>query len=513
MHPRSGGAERILNDNVLLEARNITKFFFNVRALHNVSLSVGAGEVHCIVGENGSGKSTLMKVLAGVHQPNSGEILFEGSQIRRMTPDLSQKLGIQVVYQEPIIEPNLTVAENIFLGILPGRGGKAKGFVRWKAVFSQAQKIIKELGISLDVHEKPENISVADVQIMQILKALAKNPKVMIMDEPTASFGRNETVMLHDLIRRLKKHNIGIVYISHHLEDVLEIADRTTVIRDGDVIAEHVRDDLSEQVLIHEMVGRNVEMFFRREHFPIGETVLEAKNISGSGVHNASFVLKRGEVLGVGGMVGAKRTELMELIFGAKKMKSGSVTCGAETYVPAHPYDSIRRGICMITEERQRTGLNLHGLIRENIVVSNLKKLKGFPFINRNDEIAKVQKLCHDARIKCDSIEDLITSLSGGNQQKVVLAKWLFAQPRIYIFDEPTKGIDIGAKEEIFKLIVQLCKEGNSVIMVSSDMLELLAVSDRIIVMANGRVTGELEGDDVTEENVMSLAILGGDDK
>lgn len=499
-----------MGNNLVLEMKGISKSFFNVHALTNVDFDVKQGEVHCIVGENGSGKSTLVKVLTGVHQPDTGEILFEGKKVPKMLPSLSNELGIQMVYQEPVIQPQLSVAENIFLGDLPTTSSRFFHPVDWNKLYRHAQKIIDELNISLNVREKLMNLSSADIQTVQILKAISKDAKLIVMDEPTASFGRNEITKLHNIVFKLRSRGISIIYISHHLEEVFKLADRVTVIRDGIKIAEHNGKEVDERMLIREMVGRDVDMFFTRERCAVGDVVFKAEHISGNGVKDVSFSVRKGEILGIGGLVGAKRTELMQLIFGAAHMKQGCLTFNGKRYTSRTPRDSIKRGICMITEDRQITGLNLAGRIRENIVITDLKKLKGKPFINQKAERKKVLELAERATIKCDSIEDLVTVLSGGNQQKVVLSKWLFTKSQLYIFDEPTRGIDIGAKEEIYKLMVELCKAGNSVIMVSSDMLELLAISDRIVVLRAGRQVGELSGDDITEENVLSLAIGGG---
>ncbi len=498
-----------MNKETILEMKGISKFFFNVRALNHVDFELRKGEVHCIVGENGSGKSTLIKVLMGAHQPNEGEIYFEGKKVPKMTPGYSQEIGIQTIFQEPVVQPELTVAENIFLGKEVTKGNKFR-VIDWKKMFERARTIVDELGIEIDVEEKVKDLSSADTQTVQILKAISKEAKVIVMDEPTASYGRNEISKLHAIVEKLKARGISIIYISHHLEEVFLIADRITVIRDGDKIAVHEKGEADEKLLIKEMVGRDVDMFFSRERCEIGDVVFKADHISGNGVKNVSFEVRRGEILGLGGLVGAKRTELMRLVFGVDKMKSGRITFNGETYTPRTPKDSITRGICMITEDRQVSGLNLSGKIRENIVITNLKGLKGWPFIDGKEEKKKVRQIAQQATIKCDSIEDPVTVLSGGNQQKVVLSKWLFTSSMLYIFDEPTRGIDVGAKEEIYKIMVQLVREGGAIIMVSSDMLELLAMSDRILILHDGEATGELTGEEISEERVLSLAIGGG---
>ncbi len=498
-----------MNGDTILEMKDISKYFYNVRALNHVDFDLKAGEVHCIVGENGSGKSTLIKILTGVHQPDTGAIWFEGRPVRHMAPALSQQLGIQPIFQEPVVQPELTVAENLFIGQEITKNKKSS-IIDWPRMFQEAEKIVADLGISLPVKERVTNLSPADTQTVQILKAISKDAKIIVMDEPTASYGTSEIHKLFAIIEKLKNRGIAIIYISHHLEEVFEIGDRITVIRDGEKIAVHNREDTDERALIKEMVGRDVDMFFSRERVPIGDVVFRAEHLSGNGVKDASFDVRKGEVLGIGGLVGAKRTELMQLVFGAAKMKTGAITFNGKTYTPRTPRDSIRQGVCMITEDRQVTGLNLAAKIRENIVITNLKELSGRPFINGKKERETVRQLAKQATIKCNSIEDPVTSLSGGNQQKVVLSKWLFTESNLYIFDEPTRGIDVGAKEEIYKIMVELVKAGHSVIMVSSDMLELLAMSDRIVVLHEGKVTGEISGEEISEENVLSLAIGGG---
>lgn len=495
-----------MGKEVLLRLSNITKAFPGVVALDKVSFDLRPGEVHCIVGGNGAGKSTLIKILSGVYTPTEGEIEFEGVTYKGLVPATSRQLGIQTIYQETLLAPTLTVAENIFLGdsIL-----KKNGLIDWKSIRTRAGEILDSMGVSIDVDETVENLGIAGKQSVQIAKALANEARVMIFDEPTASFGQKEVDKLFEIINRLRDNGVGIIYISHRLEEVAHIADRISVFKDGQCVAHHVAGEVSMDQLIMEMVGRNTKQFYERERVPIGETVLEVKNLSGDGVQDASFCLKRGEVLGIGGMVGSKRTELMKLIFGAGRITGGEVYLHGEKIHPKSPAYMMQKGFCMITEDRAISGLMLERDIKENILIAEFNKHPK-AFLNLKKDRQTANEEMHRLNVKAASIQQLTKSLSGGNQQKVILAKWMLTKGDIFIMDEPTRGIDIGAKEEIYKLIVEIARNGGSVLMVSSDMLELVSMSDRIVVMRDGYSAGVLEANEISEENIMRVIVSGG---
>lgn len=495
-----------MGKEVLLRLSNITKAFPGVVALDKVNFDLYPGEVHCIVGGNGAGKSTLIKILSGVYTPTEGEIQFEGVTYKGLVPATSRQLGIQTIYQETLLAPTLTVAENIFLGdsIL-----KKNGLIDWKTIRAKAAEILETMGVNIDVDETVENLGIAGKQSVQIAKALANEARVMIFDEPTASFGQKEVDKLFEIINRLRDNGVGIIYISHRLEEVAHIADRISVFKDGQSVAHHIAGEVSMDQLIMEMVGRSTKQFYERERIEIGETVLEVKNLSGDGVQDASFCLKRGEVLGIGGMVGSKRTELMKLIFGAGRITGGEVYLHGEKIHPKSPAQMMQKGFCMITEDRAISGLMLERDIKENILIAEFNKHpKAVLNLKKDRKVAEEEK--QRLNVKAASIQQLTKSLSGGNQQKVILAKWMLTKGDIFIMDEPTRGIDIGAKEEIYKLIVEIARNGGSVLMVSSDMLELVSMSDRVVVMRDGYSAGVLEANEISEENIMRVVVSGG---
>jgi len=491
----------------ILELKGISKSFPGVKALENVNFDLRSGEVHCIVGGNGAGKSTLIKILSGVYDPDCGEIAVGGKSYGRLTPHISRELGIQTIYQETMLAPTLTVAENIFLGdsMITKKGGG----VDWTEMKRRSKDILDLLDVDVPVTERVDALGIAGKQSVQIAKALANDARVMIFDEPTASFGKKEVDNLFKIIETLKSHNVGIIYISHRIEEVFEIADRISVFKDGKCVANF--DDvgnLDYATLIHEMVGQDTQQFYNRERVPIGETVLKADGLTGDGVKDVSFELKRGEILGIGGMMGSKRTELLRLIFGAGDLKAGTLTYKGVTFRPASPLQMIRKGFCMVTEDRAITGLLLKRNLKENVLLCKGSK---FPkaVLNPREEISTTQDEIKRLDIKARSYDQLVANLSGGNQQKVILAKWLLTRGDIFIMDEPTRGIDIAAKEEIYKLMVEIARNGGSIILVSSDMPEMVCLSDRIVVLKDGCAVGELSGGEITEENILRT-IVGG---
>lgn len=495
-----------MEKQILLRLHGITKAFPGIMALQNVNFDLYSGEVHCIVGGNGAGKSTLIKILSGVYAPTEGEIEFDGTRYKELIPSVSRQLGIQTIYQETLLAPTLSVAENIFLG---DSTIKKNGLVDWKRIRHQAKEILTSMGVEIDVDETVDQLGIAGKQSVQIAKALANDAKVLIFDEPTASFGQKEVEKLFEIIQKLRQNGVGIIYISHRLEEVSQIADRISVFKDGQCVSRHKANEVDMDQLIVEMVGRSTKQFYERERVPIGETVLFADSLCGDGVCSVSFALHRGEILGIGGMVGSRRTELMKLVFGAGHITNGQIILGGQKVRPTSPMQMIHRGLCMITEDRAISGLMLERDIRENVLIARFGKYPCF-FLDQAEERKTSAAQMKLLNVKAASDTQLVRNLSGGNQQKVILAKWLLTQGNIFIMDEPTRGIDIGAKEEIYKLMIELVRQGASILLVSSDTLELVSMSDRVLVMRDGRCAGMLDIDEISEENIMRVIVSGG---
>lgn len=490
----------------VIELNSISKSFPGVKALEDVSFDLYAGEIHCIVGGNGAGKSTLIKILSGLYTPDCGKIVFdEKDTYTSLLPHLSRALGIQTIYQETMLAPSLTVAENVFLG---DSLITKNGLVSWRDMKAKAKELFELMSVDIDVDELVANLGIAGKQSVQIAKALANDARVMIFDEPTASFGKKEVDSLFEIIGKLKSRGVGIIYISHRLEEVFEIADRISVFKDGKCVSKHHGHNVDKDVLISEMVGKATKQFYERERVSIGDTVLRVKGLSGNGVKNASFELKRGEILGIGGMVGSKRTELMRLLFGVESIERGEIELHGKKIIPKSPRNMIKNGMCMITEDRAITGLMLKRDLKENIVISKNSK-SHLVLLKLNEEKQLTVNEMERLKIKAGSFNQLAESLSGGNQQKVVLAKWLLTQGDVFIMDEPTRGIDIGAKEEIYRLMIEIARNGGAILFVSSDLLEIVSISDRIVVMSDGETKGELALDEISEENIMRIVVGG----
>ena len=495
-----------MTQEMLLEVEGLSKSFPGVQALKKVDFSLYRGEVHCLVGENGAGKSTLIKILSGALVPDEGIIRIFGHSHTSLTPALAIELGIQTVYQESILVGTLSVAENIYLG---QERVTRHGFFHRAKTIEEARKLISAFSISLDPGDLVENLSHAERQIVGILKALSREAKILILDEPTASLSAVEKRTLFEVLRKVKDRGVGVIYISHHLEEVFEIGDRVTVLKDGSKVATHEMSMVDYDLLFQEMVGRPAELFYTREKMTPLTThrgIFEVIDLQGGVVKGVSFQVYAGEVFGIGGMVGSGRTELVRLLFGLDKRKSGRVLLEGQEITPTSPLDAIAKGICLITEDRQKTGLVLVRSVRENVALARLN-LEKREFLDLRKEKESVEDLVAKLRIATPHLEQEVVNLSGGNQQKVVLGKWLLTNGRVYIFDEPTRGIDVGAKEEIYRLMMDLVKAGKFVIMVSSDMPELIALSDRVGVMCNGRMVNVLEGGEITEENILACAL------
>ncbi|HLJ54336.1 MAG TPA: sugar ABC transporter ATP-binding protein [Chthonomonadaceae bacterium] len=491
-----------------LEMRNISKQYPGVKALDEVSLTVGAGEIHALLGENGAGKSTLMKILAGAQSKDQGEILLNGSLVNIASPQKAMDLGISIIYQEFNLVPYLSAGENIYLGREPR--GALPGFVDFKMLYREAQAVIDSLGVRFDARTPVNQLSVAQQQMVEIAKATSKKSKIIVMDEPSATLTDHELKALFDLARKLRAEGVSIVYISHRLEEVFEVCDRATIMRDGHWIATKAVADLTREEIIRLMVGRELKDAIPKVPATLGEPALTVRNVNRTGVlHDVSFEVRKGEVLGLAGLVGAGRTETARVIFGADAMTSGSIEVLGKKVNIRSPQDAIKHGIGLVTEDRKQQGLVLGMAVRENTTLANLDLLAVMGFIKRGEENRVAEKYRADLSIRTPSIEQVVQNLSGGNQQKVVLAKWLFTGSKVLIFDEPTRGIDVGAKSEIYKLMNELAAKGVAIIMISSELPEILGMSDRILVMHEGRITGELMRAEATQEKIMHLATGG----
>lgn len=491
----------------ILEMKGIKKEFSGVYALSGITFDLYQAEVHCLVGENGAGKSTLMKVLSGAYAPSEGEICLDGKVYQTLTPNSSKELGINIVYQENDLVPSMNVVENIYVG---NEATKGFGFVDFKRMRRETVKQMEDLGIHLDPDTKIEDLSVSDQQFVKILKALSVEPRILIMDEPTSMFNVEDAAKVLKLTQKITEKGIGIIYISHFLNEVVQIADRVTIIRDGAVINTYMNEnrDISIATITKDMVGRPVETFYKKEPCKIGETVLEVKDLQlTKNSPKVSFTLHKGEILGFSGMVGAGRTEIVRALTGADAKYAGHVYLHGQEVQIRNPADSIDCGFAHITEDRQQLGLMLNGSVLENTTIIGLReKIKGW-FINVRKHPPLVEGIIRDLKVKTPSIWTEAIYLSGGNQQKVVLAKWLYAEQEIYIFDEPTRGIDVNAKAEFYKQMSLLTAKGKSIIMISSDMPELISMSDRVLVIRDGAIDGELMGDQINEQEIIKRAL------
>ena len=489
----------------ILEMRNIRKTFPGVVALDDVSFKVRKGEIHALVGENGAGKSTLMKVLNGVHQADRGEILLDGEVVTIKGTTDAEKKGIGLVFQECNLINPLTVSENMFLNKL--QQGK-KGFIKWKELNKITQDFLDKFKFRFKATEKIEDLSASQKQMVEIAKVLYKKPRILVMDEPTSSLTVGETEHLFSIMNELKAEGITIIYISHKMDEIFSMCDTATVLRDGQVIETRATKDFTRDEIVERMVGRSVDVDYPRRNVELGEVVLKLDNVTREGiVENISFELRKGEILGLAGLVGSGRTEIAEAIFGAEHYEGGVIEVNGKKVVISSTADGKRNGIGLLTEDRKETGLILgYDLIR-NISVTNLDKIKTGPFLDSKKERAMTTELAQELGVKTPSMMQIARNLSGGNQQKVVFAKWLFSDVDILILDEPTRGIDVGAKYEIYLLMNKLVEAGKSIIMISSELPEVLGMCDRLVVLSGGEKAGELDRSEASAEAVMRLAI------
>jgi ABC-type sugar transport system ATPase subunit len=488
----------------LLEMSGIEKSFPGVRALTRGQLEVRSGEVHALLGENGAGKSTLIKVLAGALQPDAGSIRLAGELIRVRSPHEGRRLGLAVIYQEFNLVPQLSLRENIFLGQEHARGGMISAGSERRA----AQTLLGRLGLDVDPDTRCSELSVAEQQLVEIAKALSQQARVLVMDEPTAALSEREVTRLFALVRDLRQQGLGIVHVSHRLEEVFALCDRATVMRDGEHVATRPVTQLSRGELIELMVGRKLEAEHPRRTAEIAAPRLVVRGLTrGRAVRGISFEVRRGEILGLAGLVGAGRTETARLLFGADRAESGTVALDGRTLSLRSPRDAIRSGICLLTEDRKHQGLVLGLSVRDNFSLPNLDRLSRFGFVRSQAERAALGGYVESLRIKVPHQLQLARNLSGGNQQKVVLAKWLEARSEVVIFDEPTRGVDVGAKFEIYQLIHRLAAAGKAILMISSELPEVLGMSDRILVMRDGEIAGEItDVPAATQADILRLA-------
>lgn len=488
--------------NKILSLEHITKIYPGVVALNDVSVSFKAGEIHAIMGENGAGKSTMIKIIAGAIKADRGTITVDGKQITNMTPALARDCGIGVIYQEFNLVPSLSVARNICLGDKVG----GRFLPNFQKMREKAQAIFKELGVDIDPDVQVAELSTAKQQLVEIAKAMAKDAKILIMDEPSAALAMAEVENMLKIVMRLKEKGVTVLYISHRMDEVFRIADRVTILRDGCYVGTKSREEASRKELINLMVGRELSEDFPSRQVTLGPVVLEVEHLTGNGDRDISFSLRKGEILGLAGLVGAGRTELAKVIYGAAKKTGGRILVNGREVEIRNPRQAIEHGIGLIPEDRKREGVFLEYSIRWNIPIMSMKRLSRFTVINRKKVEEVVEQYTSLLRIKTPDMDQLVRNLSGGNQQKVVLAKTLAAQTDIIIFDEPTRGIDVGAKQEIYHLMNELVSQGISIIMISSEMEELIGMSDRILVLYEGRMTGEVNREEFSQKRIMELA-------
>ena len=500
----------------LLRMAGIAKGFPGVQALRGVDFTVGRGEVHALLGENGAGKSTLLKILAGAQQPDTGSIQFDGAEVELANPQAAQQLGIVTIYQEFNLIPTLSVAENVFVGRLPVRFGR----VHWAELLRRTRALTDEVGLAVDPRRLVADLSVAEQQMVEIARALSMDAKLVVMDEPTSALSDKEVQRLFAIVHGLKAKGISVVFVTHRLEEVMRICDRATVLRDGALVGEAPIAELDIERIIRMMVGREVDrLFAHRDGAAAGSVALSVEGISRGRdardphavmLHEVSLQVRRGEILGLAGLVGAGRTELARAIFGADPIQFGRVAVDGSPVQIRSPIDAIRAGIGLVPEDRKQQALFLSLAIRNNLSVASMDRLvAAWGLLRRRDEDALVERFRGKLGIRMASPDQAVGNLSGGNQQKVVLARWLALQPKVLIVDEPTRGIDVAAKTEVHALLYELAASGIAILAISSELPELLTISDRILTMREGRLTGEVPRAEATEERLMQLMALG----
>jgi ribose transport system ATP-binding protein len=496
---------------LILRMEHITKSFSGVTVLDDVSFDVRPGEVHALIGENGAGKSTLMKIVTGLYEADSGQVFWKGQPVKINTPHHAHDLGINIVHQELMLVPQLSIGENVFLGRHPVASGFAK-WVSWSDINRRAKDLLEGLGHPLDPKRPVAELSIAEQQLVEIARALAFSAELIIMDEPTSPLSEHETSRLFQTISQLKSRGVSVVYISHRLKEIHQIADRVTVLRDGRHIATTPISETTTNVLVKYMVGREIDEQFSDARPPFdGQEALRVEELTaGSKFSRITFTVHRGEVVGLAGLVGAGRTELVEALFGAGQVDSGKVYLDGQSVTIKSPIDAVRHRLALVADDRKAKGLVLGGSVRFNIALAAPRKFARYRlFLDRAREKKVAKDLVRELHLKTSGVEQQVMYLSGGGQQKVVLAKWLSADSKVFILDEPTRGIDVGSKAEIYDLIRRLADRGVAILLVSSELEEILHLSDRILVMHRGRISGELSREEATDERIMQLATGG----
>ncbi|MDW8103308.1 MAG: sugar ABC transporter ATP-binding protein [Anaerolineae bacterium] len=490
----------------ILKLKGIRKQFPGVLALDNVDFDLKAGEIHALVGENGAGKTTLIKIISGVYQPDGGEIIYKGRRVIITSPRHAQDLGIIAIHQEPNLYPDLSVLENIYIGRQPTRGPFK--FIDWKIMRARAKEIFQNLKVDIDLNTPVKDLNIASQQLIQIARALSQKAQVLIMDEPTSSLSQKETEALFDVVQKVRSQGVAIIYITHRLEEVFILADRVTVLRDGKYIGTYSVSEVSPHFLINLMVGRLLTHLFPKEKIEIGAPILRVRNLTKKNrFYNINFEVRKGEILGIAGLVGAGRSELLMGIFGAWQGRTeGNVFLEGGKIQIKSPIDAIKAGIGFVTEDRKRYGLIIEKTIQENMTLASLKNFSRNLLIDKLKEFSTVSDLMKLLRIKAQLPSVKVSTLSGGNQQKVVLGKWLLTKPKVLFLDEPTRGIDVAAKQEFYLRINELAEQGLAIVLVSSELPEILGLSDRILVMHEGKAMAEFTRKDATPEKIMIAA-------
>ena len=493
------------NNQHVLEMRDIVKQFPGVRALDAMSIRVRPGTVHALVGENGAGKSTLMKILSGTYSIDAGTVIFDGRELHSQNAADSLNAGISMIHQELSPIRDMSIAENVFLGREPMKTGGL--FVDFEKLYGETENLFRRMGIRYNPRAKMRSLSIAGMQLVEIAKAISREASLIIMDEPTSSLTDNEVEVLFRQIAELKGKGVAVIYITHKMDEIFSIADDITVIRDGKWIADGPATEFSQERLVSLMVGRTITDVFPKQTVPIGHEVLRLDDLSGKGFSNVSFAVHAGEIVGLAGLVGAGRTEIARAVFGLDAPRSGKIYIDGVEVAIRRVSDSIRRGIAMISEDRKEEGLVLQRSVRENVSLAYLKKFIAGPLIDSASERRRVEELISLLRVKVHSMDTPVGTLSGGNQQKVVIAKWILGDVKVLILDEPTRGIDVGSKSEIHRLMGDLARQGMAIVMISSELPEILGMSDRIVVMHEGSMKGELNRSDATPEAIMHMAV------
>lgn len=491
----------------ILEMRQINKSFPGVKALKNVNFSVNRGEVHCLIGANGAGKSTLMKILAGAYGKDSGEIIFDGRELKNGSTLDARRAGVSVIYQELSLVNELSVTENILINNMPRRFGK----IDWKTAHKMAKELVDRLNLNIDVHARAGELSIGSRQLVELMKCLACNSKLIVMDEPSATLSQEEFNTLMKTIADLKENGMTIIYISHRLEELFIVGDRVTVLRDGEHVATRYLKDINQDQLVEYMIGHKIEanVYAGTQQTSDKEPILEIKNFTNKKISNISLSLHAGEIIGLYGLVGAGRTEVLRAIYGADKLDSGEMYLHGKKTVPTNPRNSIAKGIGMLPENRKMQGLVLCLPVWENMTMVALKQFKHGGRIHYNDITKRCKEYIDSLSIKTPSEKTPTVSLSGGNQQKVILAKWLMEKSEILLVDEPTQGIDVGVKDEIYKILRNAAEDGHGIIIASSELEELMSVCDRIIVMFHGSIVGEFGKEELHESTILQFAVAG----